>query len=150
MVVEKKNNLHIGLASDHAGFDLKSWLIVKLEEAGYRISDFGCNSSDSCDYPDYAHPLAAAVESKTVDFGISLCGSGNGINMVVNKYAGIRSALCWNEDIAVLARSHNDANICALPARFISQELALKMVHLFLNTGFDGGRHLTRINKIPR
>lgn len=150
MIVEKKHKFRLGIAADHAGYDLKQWLIKQLEEKGYQLTDFGCNSNESCDYPDYAHPLAKAVEEGVVDFGFSLCGSGNGINMVVNKYQGIRSALCWNEDIARLARSHNDANICAIPARFVEKELALKMVNIFLNTTFDGGRHLRRINKIPR
>lgn len=148
MLVDKNRISKIGLASDHAGYELKTWLKEKLQDMGYQITDFGCDSPESCDYPDYAHPLAKAVEKLEVDIGISLCGSGNGINMVVNKYPGIRSALCWNEDIAALARSHNDANVCALPARFVSKDLALKMVSIFLHTDFDGGRHLRRIKKI--
>lgn len=137
------------MASDHAGYLLKIWLRERLLQEGYEVVDFGCDSEASCDYPDYAHPLAEAVQNGTVDVGFSLCGSGNGINMVVNKYAAIRSALCWNEEIAALARSHNNANVCALPARFIDQELAWKMAQLFLSTDFEGGRHLKRINKIP-
>lgn len=150
MIVEKTKDIKLGIAADHAGYHLKQWLTEQLEKEGYELKNFGCDSSESCDYPDFAHPLAKAVESGEVNVGFSLCGSGNGINMVVNKYAGIRSALCWNEEIAALARSHNDANICALPARFVDQELALKMVHIFLQTPFDGGRHLRRIKKIPK
>lgn len=139
----------IALACDHAGYLLKEKLMKNLRDQGYEVIDFGCWSEDSCDYPDYAHPLAKAVEKGEVKMGISLCGSGNGINMVVNKYKGIRSALCWNEEIARLARSHNDANICAIPARFVSEDLAWKMIQIFLHTEFDGGRHLRRIEKIP-
>lgn len=136
------------MASDHAGYLLKIWLRERLLQEGYEVVDFGCDSEASCDYPDYAHPLAEAVQNGTVDVGFSLCGSGNGINMVVNKYPAIRSALCWNEEIAALARSHNNANVCALPARFIDRELAWKMTQVFLSTDFEGGRHLKRINKI--
>ncbi len=139
----------IAFACDHAGFKLKEFLKEKLSEDNYIIKDFGTFSDESTDYPDYAHPLAFAVEKKEYDFGISICGSGNGINMTVNKHAGIRSALCWNEEISELARLHNDANICALPARFISEEEALKIVTVFLSTDFEGGRHIKRINKIP-
>ncbi len=147
--VEKMKIKKIGLASDHAGFKLKTLIIEKLKKEAYELVDFGCYSEESCDYPDYAHPLARAIEKKEVDIGISLCGSGNGINMVVNKHQGIRSALCWNKQIAELARQHNDANICALPARFISAGVAMGIVDLFLNTDFDGGRHKRRIDKIP-
>ncbi|MGC8802578.1 MAG: ribose 5-phosphate isomerase B [Bacteroidales bacterium] len=139
----------IGIASDHAGYRMKEVIKRWLQEKGYEIVDFGTYSDESTDYPDYAHKLANAVENKDVDKGISLCGSGNGINMTVNKHQGIRAALCWNEEISRLARAHNDANICSLPARFISEEEAKKIVDTFLNTAFDGGRHLTRINKIP-
>jgi len=139
----------LGIASDHAGYNLKNWLIEKLIEKGYEVIDFGCDSENSCDYPDYAHPLAESVVSGSVDMGLSLCGSGNGINMVVNKHSGIRSALCWTDEITSLARSHNDANICALPARFIEKEQAWRMVQIFLKTEFEGGRHLRRANKIP-
>ncbi len=139
----------IAFACDHAGFKLKEFLKEKLSEDNYIIKDFGTFSDESTDYPDYAHPLAFAVEKKEYDFGISICGSGNGINMTVNKHAGIRSALCWNEEISELARLHNDANICALPARFVSEDEALKIVTVFLSTDFEGGRHIKRINKIP-
>lgn len=141
--------MKISLASDHAGFKLKLFLIDYLKSKNIIINDFGCYSSDSCDYPDFAHPLALSVENKDCDFGISICGSGNGINMTVNKHQGIRSALCWNVEIASLARLHNNANICSLPARFISKDLAKEIVDVFIATNFEGGRHLRRINKIP-
>ncbi|HOK51287.1 MAG TPA: ribose 5-phosphate isomerase B [Bacteroidales bacterium] len=139
----------IGIASDHAGFRMKEVVKDWLKGKDYEVVDFGTFSEESTDYPDYAHKLAEAVEKKEVEVGISLCGSGNGINMTVNKHQGIRAALCWNNEISRLARAHNDANICSLPARFISDEEAKQIVETFLNTGFDGGRHLTRINKIP-
>lgn len=139
----------IGFACDHAGFILKNKLVEFVKTLGYQIKDFGTWSLDSCDYPDFAHPLANAVENKDCDYGISICGSGNGINMTVNKHQGIRSALCWNKEISELARLHNNANICALPARFISEELAKEIVVIFLKTDFEGGRHINRINKIP-
>ncbi len=139
----------IALASDHAGFDLKNALILFLKKEKYNIVDFGCFSNESCDYADYAHPLAVAVESDLKTIGIVCCGSGNGINMTVNKHQGIRSAICWNKDIAQLARSHNNANICSLPSRFISENDAIEIVKIFLNTDFEYGRHLQRILKIP-
>ncbi len=138
----------IALAADHAGFQLKEILIKMLKTQEYKILDFGTNTSESVDYPDFAHPMAEAVETKKADVGISICGSGNGINMTVNKHQGIRSALCWNAEIAELARLHNDANVCALPARFISSEKAVEIVNIFLKTGFEGGRHQKRIDKI--
>ncbi|GAB4298201.1 MAG: ribose 5-phosphate isomerase B [Marinilabiliales bacterium] len=141
--------MKLAFASDHAGYKTKKILIDYLSLKGYSIKDFGTYSEESCDYPDYAHPMAKAVENNEFDYGISLCGSGNGINMVANKYQGIRSALCWNVEISKLARQHNDANICALPARFISVEEAKKIVDAFLNTEFEGGRHQRRIEKIP-
>jgi ribose 5-phosphate isomerase B len=147
--VEKKMFEMIGLASDHAGFRMKEFLRNWLIDEGYRVTDFGCNSAESCDYADYAHPLAVAVSEGICTYGISLCGSGNGINMVVNKHPKIRSALCWNREIASLARRHNDANICALPARFLSPSEAAAIVQEFLETGFEGGRHSIRIRKIP-
>ena len=147
--MEKKLFEKIGLASDHAGFIMKEsvqkWLIAE----GYEVTDFGCYSPESCDYPDYAHPLAEAVSNGVCNCGISLCGSGNGINMVVNKHQKIRSALCWNTEIASLARHHNDANILALPARFLSTTDAIDIVKEFLKASFDGGRHSRRIEKIP-
>ncbi len=142
-------NLKIALACDHAGVSTKLEIIEFLKTKGYEIKDFGTDSEKSCDYPDYAHPMAKAVEKGKFRCGISLCGSGNGINMVANKYPGIRSALCWNLEIARLARLHNDANICAIPARFITSNMAKNIVEIFLNTKFEKGRHKRRIDKIP-
>ncbi len=138
----------VALASDHAGFDLKNAIILFLKKENIDIIDFGCFSRESCDYPDFAHPLAIAVETDSNIVGIVCCGSGNGINMTVNKHPGIRSAICWNNEVAVLARSHNNANICSLPARFINESDALVIVKTFLSTNFEYGRHLQRINKI--
>ena len=139
----------IGLACDHAGFEMKEFLRKWLSTEGFELVDFGTFSNDSTDYADYAHPLANAVEKSEVEIGISLCGSGNGINMTVNKHQGIRAALCWNKEISELARLHNDANICSIPARFVSEELAKDIVSVFIKTTFEGGRHINRINKIP-
>ena len=138
----------IGIASDHAGFEKKELIKKYLSESGYKVVDFGTNSFESVDYPDFAHPLALSVLKNECKFGISLCGSGNGINMTVNKHAGIRAALCWNEEISYLARLHNDANICSLPARYISDEQAFKIIKTFLESPFEGGRHQIRIEKI--
>jgi ribose 5-phosphate isomerase B len=139
----------LGIASDHAGYELKEILKSWLKIKGYDFKDFGTFSSESSDYADYAHPLANAVEKKDVDFGISICGTGNGINMTVNKHQEIRAAVCWNKEIARLARAHNNANICSLPARFISVDEAKDIIETFISTEFDGGRHQTRIEKIP-
>lgn len=139
----------IGICSDHAGFELKSYFIQLFNEKGIVYKDFGTDSPESMDYADVAHPLAFAVEKGECYPGISICGSGNGINMTANKHQGIRSALCWCEEIAKLARQHNDANMLALPGRFISQEEAYRILVAFLNTPFDGGRHQRRIEKIP-
>ena len=139
----------IGLAADHAGFALKERIKNQLIIQGYTVTDFGTHSDESIDYPDLAHPLASALERGDVALGIALCGSGNGINMTLNKHPGIRSALCWMPEIAVLARKHNDANICALPARFITFERSLQIINAFLNTPFEGGRHQRRVEKIP-
>lgn len=140
--------IKLAIASDHAGYELKEKLKNYLLEKNCIIKDFGPFTSDSVDYPDYAHPLTLAVQENEFDLGITLCGSGNGINMVANKYKNIRSAVCWNVEISKLARQHNDANICAIPARFVSEKHAIEIIDTFLNTGFDGGRHLKRINKI--
>ena len=139
----------IAFACDHAGYNTKQFLIKKLTIGGYKIKDFGTFSEESVDYPDFAHLMAAAVEKGEYDVGISLCGSGNGINMTANKHQGIRSALCWNVEISKLARLHNDANVCALPARFVTEGEAFEIVNVFLNTEFEGGRHIRRIKKIP-
>jgi ribose 5-phosphate isomerase B len=140
---------NIAVACDHAGFDLKNVVAEYLTSKGFEIKDFGCYSNESCDYADFAHPLACAIENGEVERGIVFCGSGNGINMTVNKHQGIRSAICWNRELASLARHHNDANICSIPARFISDEDAIEVIDTFLKEPFDGGRHLNRINKIP-
>lgn len=137
------------IASDHAGYDMKCSLIKYLEQKGYIVKDLGTDSTQPVNYPDFGHPLAEAVESGKYSKGISLCGSGNGINMVTNKHQGIRGALCWNEEISRVARSHNDANICSLPARFINLPTAMKIVDAFLETEYEGGRHDIRIRHIP-
>lgn len=139
----------IPIGCDHAGFKTKELIVNYLTEKGFQVKDFGCYSEASIDYPDYAHPVAQMVEENPGMLGILLCGSGNGINMTANKHAGIRSALCWEKEIAELARSHNDANVIAIPARFVSEELAIEMVDVFLSTVFEGGRHQNRIDKIP-
>jgi ribose 5-phosphate isomerase B len=138
----------VAIGGDHAGFEYKTQLIKVLTSAGYEVKDFGPFTDDSCDYPDYVHPLAKAVESKEFDLGIVICGSANGVNMVANKYQGIRSAMAWLEEIALLARTHNDANVLALPARFIDFDLASKIALTFLSTEFEGGRHQNRVDKI--
>ena len=140
--------MKIAIGADHAGFLLKEKLKKHLQEKGHEVKDFGPFSEQSVDYPDYAHPVATAVEKKEFDFGLLMCGSGNGINMTANKHAGIRSALCWNSEIAKLARQHNDANILTLPARFIEEAEAKKCADVFLSTPFEGGRHETRVKKI--
>lgn len=139
----------IAMASDHAGFALKQHLIPMLTERGYEVVDFGTYSEESCDYADFAHPAADAVESGECDFGICMCGSGNGIQMTLNKHQGIRAALCWLPELGALARQHNDANILVLPARFITQDTADAIVEAYLTTDFEGGRHQARVNKIP-
>lgn len=139
----------IAIGCDHAGYELKMAVIAGLKKEGFEVMDFGTHSTESIDYPDYGHPVADLVEKDKNIIGIVICGSGNGINMTVNKHQGIRSALCWNKEIAALARQHNNANVLALPARFISIEEGLEMVNTFLNTEFEGGRHQNRIDKIP-
>ena len=141
--------IKIGIASDHAGFERKQTVLKYLQEQGIEYKDFGAFSDESSDYPDYAHPLSTAVSNGEFDFGITLCGSGNGINMTANKHQEIRSAICWIPEIAMLARLHNNANICALPARYITDGQAIEIVKIFLGTSFEGGRHINRINKIP-
>ena len=139
----------VGLCSDHAGYEMKCLLEGYLEANGITFIDFGTKSADSCDYPDFAHPCAEAIERGEVYPAIALCGSGNGIGMTLNKHQGVRAALCWDVELARLARAHNDANVLVLPARFISAELATKIVDTFLDTPFEGGRHQARIDKIP-
>jgi ribose 5-phosphate isomerase B len=148
--METINNQRIAICSDHAGFELKANILDFLKSKQVKnLKDFGCYSPESCDYADVAHPMASAIENDEFDIGISLCGSGNGINMTVNKHQGIRSALCWNTEIASLARKHNNANVLSLPARFVTTDEAIKMVEAFLTTDFEGGRHQKRIDKIP-
>ncbi len=142
------NLMSIGVASDHAGYELKTKVIKHLESKGCVVHDFGTDSAESVDYPDYAHKLANAVESGSCNFGIAICGSGNGVNMTVNHHRKVRGALCWTPEIAALARQHNDANIISLPARFIEASIALQMVDVFLSTDFEGGRHQRRVEKI--
>lgn len=139
----------VGLCNDHAGFELKSIIEGYLEANNVTFNDFGTYSADSCDYPDYAHPCARAVEDGSCFPGIAMCGSGNGIAMTLNKHQGIRAAICWTPELAALARQHNNANVLVLPARFIAPELALQIVDTFLSTDFEGGRHERRVEKIP-
>ncbi|MDG1147421.1 MAG: ribose 5-phosphate isomerase B [Crocinitomicaceae bacterium] len=141
-----KNIIPIG--SDHAGFELKNKIIKHLEKKGYELKDFGCYSEESIDYPDFGHPVASLVEENEEMLGIIICGSGNGINMTANKHQKVRSALCWNTEIVQLAREHNNANILALPARFITEKEAIEMVEVFFSVQFEGGRHQKRVNKI--
>lgn len=138
----------IAIGGDHAGFEYKTELIKVLEAKGYEVKDFGPYSNASADYPDFVHPLCNAIEAGEFNQGILICGSGNGVAITANKHQGIRAALCWTEDLAALARQHNDANVLALPARFISFDLAAKLAEIFLTTEFEGGRHATRVNKI--
>jgi len=140
--------MKLAIGVDHAGFDLKNKVINHLVEKGHEVKDFGCSSSDSVDYPDFAHPVASGVEKGEFDLGILICGSGNGISMAANKHQGIRSAICWEPELASLARQHNDANILTMPARFISEEKAIDSVEAFFSVQFEGGRHQNRVNKI--
>lgn len=139
----------IGIACDHAGYQLKELIIGYLDSKGFEVLDYGCDSEESCDYADYAHPLASAVENGEVSRGIALCGSGNGIGMTLNKHQGVRAALCWLPEIADLACRHNDANICVLPARFVTNDEAMKIIDAYFAAEFEGGRHERRIAKIP-
>jgi ribose 5-phosphate isomerase B len=142
------NKPTIAIGSDHAGFEWKEALVQYLKDEGYTFKDFGTYTADSFDYPDVAHPVASAVEGGDFEKGILVCGSANGVAITANKHAGIRAAICWQEDIAQLARQHNDANIICIPARFVSQDLAKNMVQIFMQTVFEGGRHATRVGKI--
>jgi ribose 5-phosphate isomerase B len=142
------NKRIIPIAADHGGFEMKSFLLEKLVEKGYEVKDLGTYSDGSVDYPDFIHPLASEVNAGNYARGIIICGSGNGAQMVANKYPNVRAALCWSEEIARLARQHNDANILALPGRFVSKEAGLSMALIFLSTEFEGGRHANRVVKI--
>jgi len=140
--------MRIAIGSDHAGFEFKEGLKKWLKENGYESKDFGTYSSDSSDYADFAHPVASAVEKKDFDLGLLICGSANGVAITANKHQGIRAAICWDEELASLARRHNDANIVCLPARFISYDMAEKILDKFLHTSFEAGRHTQRVSKI--
>lgn len=139
----------IAMASDHAAYSLKEIIKPYLIEKGYEVVDFGTNSDASCDYADFAHPAAHAVESGDCDFGIAMCGSGNGIQITLNKHQNIRAALCWLPELGALAKQHNDANFLVLPGRFISDYMAKEVVDAYLAASFEGGRHQLRVNKIP-
>lgn len=138
----------IAVGADHAGYMYKSDIVHWLKQHGYEVMDFGTDSEASTDYPDHIHPVAEAIESGQAAAGIITCGSGNGAAMTANKHQGIRAALCWTEELAGLARQHNDANILSIPARFVNEEVALSMVKTFLDTPFEGGRHQRRVDKI--
>lgn len=140
--------MRIAIGNDHAGTEYKLAIVGLLKSMNVELTNYGTDGSDSVDYPDFVHPVAKAVEAGLVDFGIVICGSGNGASMTANKYQKVRSALCWTKEIVELARTHNDANILSLPARFISLPQALEMVSIFLNTEFEGGRHERRIEKM--
>ncbi len=139
----------IAIGNDHAGTQHKFEIIKLLEKKGHKVLNFGTDTSESMDYPDTVHPVANAVESGEADFGITICGSGNGAQMAANKHQGIRAALCWNNELVALARAHNNANVLSIPARFVTAQQALDFVDIFLTTDFEGGRHQTRIDKIP-
>lgn len=150
--LSKKNRMifkTVALAADHAGYPVKEAIKQFLTDQGVEVKDYGTYSKESTDYADYAHPMASAVENNEFEIGIAICGSGNGINMTVNKHQGIRAALCWNVEISEMARLHNDANICTVPGRYVSKEEAIAIVDKFVNTEFEGGRHQKRIDKIP-
>lgn len=140
--------LPIAIGADHAGFDYKEMLKAALLADGWQVEDKGTFSLDSVDYPDFAHPVAAAVEQGAAAFGVLICGSGEGVCITANKHQGIRAALCWNNDVAQLSRQHNNANVICMPARFVSEELAKQMLQSFIETPFEGGRHENRVNKI--
>ena len=140
--------MKLAIGNDHAGSDLKKKIVTLLEDQNIEVVNYGTDQNKSVDYPDFAHPVGKSIQENKVDLAIVICGSGNGVNMVVNKYSKVRSALCWNTELAGLARSHNNANILAIPARFVSEEVAIEMVNTFLTTPFEGGRHQNRVEKI--
>lgn len=139
----------IALASDHAGYGKKQVILKYFKEKGISYKDFGCFSEESCDYPDFAHLIAEAIEKGEFELGITFCGSGQGISITANKHQKIRSTICWIPEIATLARQHNNANICAIPGRFVTDEETIAIVEAFLNAEFEGGRHVKRLDKIP-
>ncbi len=138
----------IGIGGDHAGFEYKQKTIEALKSSGFDVTDYGPNSEDSVDYPDYIHPMASAIEKGDLDLGIAICGSGNGVCMTANKHSGVRAALVWNEELAALGRQHNNANVVCIPARFVDYDLAENMINTFITTEFEGGRHQRRVDKI--
>lgn len=140
--------MKIAIGADHAGFEYKAKLIAELTANGHELTDFGTHSSDSVDYPDFAHPVASDIEAKKAELGILICGSANGVAITANKHQGIRAAICWLPELAALARQHNNANIVCIPARFVSADEAAKIVTTFLTTSFEGGRHSRRVDKI--
>ena len=140
--------MKLAIGNDHAGSDLKKKIVNLLKDQNIEVVNYGTDQNESVDYPDFAHPVGKSIQENKVDLAIVICGSGNGVNMVVNKYPKVRSALCWNTELAALARSHNNANILAIPARFVSEEEAIEMVNTFLTTPFEGGRHQNRVEKI--
>jgi ribose 5-phosphate isomerase B len=140
--------MKLAIGNDHAGSDLKKKIVNLLKDQNIEVINYGTDQNESVDYPDFAHPVGRSIQENKVDLAIVICGSGNGVNMVVNKYSKVRSALCWNTELAGLARSHNNANILAIPARFVSEEVAMEMVNTFLTTPFEGGRHQNRVEKI--
>ena len=141
--------MKISIGNDHAGTEYKKAIVKHLESKGFSVQNYGTDTDESVDYPDFIHPVASDVEKGVVDFGIIICGSGNGASMTANKHQGVRSALCWNKEITALARQHNNANILGIPARFVALAQAIEMVDTFFNTDFEGGRHENRVNKIP-
>lgn len=148
--MKELNTLNVAIACDHAGYEMKEELKKYLEGKFMLLKDFGTNSSDSVDYPDMIHPMASAINRGEFDFGIAICGTGNGVSMTANKYPGVRAGLCWNTEITRLTRQHNDANVISLPARFISQAEAELLIDTFFATEFEGGRHVNRVNKISQ
>ena len=139
----------IGIACDHAAYELKEFLVGYLSTKGFEVTDFGTHSEESCDYPDFAHALGAAIDNGTLERGVALCGSGEGISMTLNKHQKVRAALCWIPEIAKLSRQHNNSNVLCMPARFISNDEALAMLDVWLDTEFEGGRHQRRLDKMP-
>jgi len=138
----------IAIGCDHAGVDYKDAIKTYLESKGFSVKDFGTYTKDSVDYPDFAHPVATSVENNETAFGILICGSANGVAITANKHASVRAAICWGEELASLARQHNDANVICIPARFVDETTSIKMVETFMNTAFEGGRHEGRVRKI--
>jgi ribose 5-phosphate isomerase B len=146
--IEKQKQIRVGIASDHAGYVLKTSLIERLTEWGYEVVNFGTDSENSVDYPDFGHLLGKAIDDKECEIGVAICYSGNGMCMTLNRHRDVRAALCWNTDTATLAKQHNNANVCVLPAHFVTNKEAEEIVSLFFSAAFKGGRHARRINKI--